>query len=276
MLSEVDMSNTDLAVEPAIAANSIAAEIDALTAKNKLIDEGDKEADPAPAKKVEKVDDVSAIEKMQKRIDKLTWEKNEALRRENERLRAEVSAQSKPAPSETVAPTLEQHGFDEAKYQKALLDYFEKRADAMVDKKLAERDSKTKAKERAMSFEERAAEFAKTKPDYAEKVFSDDLIITDDMADAIRESGRPDIAYYLGDNPEKAAAIAKLSPMGQAREIGRIEAILEADEVKPAPKPLVSKAPPPPPKIDASEPAIEKDPSEMSDKEFAKWRRKFS
>ena len=53
------------------------------------------------------------------------------------------------------------------------------------------------------------------------------------MAEAIRESDfGPDIAYYLGTNPSESNRIARLTPLSQAKEIGRIEAKLQAEPPK--------------------------------------------
>jgi hypothetical protein len=57
----------------------------------------------------------------------------------------------------------------------------------------------------------------------------------------------------------------------QAREIGRIEVKL----LEKPPVPKVSAAPPPAPKLDASDAKVTKDPAEMSADEFSKWRKKF-
>jgi hypothetical protein len=47
------------------------------------------------------------------------------------------------------------------------------------------------------------------------------------MAEAIQSSeAGPDLAYWLGSNPKEAERIANLSPLMQAKEIGRIEAKL--------------------------------------------------
>jgi len=55
--------------------------------------------------------------------------------------------------------------------------------------------------------------------------------------------------------------------------LGRLEGKLAADRDKAKAK-SVSQAPPPPPKIEAGAATVEKDPSSMTDAEFAKWRRK--
>lgn len=252
------MSDTELAVEPAIAANSLAPEL-----------EVEKKADPAPAKAPE--------DPIQKRFDKLTREKYDA-QRERDRLSyrlEQLEAKAKTPAVATQRPTLAEHGFDEEKYQQALEDFIEKKAVAKVDEVLSKKEREAEAAEKSKTFEKKQTEFIKSKPDYAEKVLNnDDLKITQTMADAIRESEvGPQVAYYLGENPEKAAAIAQLSITGQAREIGRIEAQLESKPTPPSAQ--VSKAPPPAPKIEPTESATTKswnDPS-LSVEEFAKRRR---
>lgn len=81
------------------------------------------------------------------------------------------------------------------------------------------------------------------------------------MGEAIMTSDvGPDIAYFLGQNPGEAKRIAKLSPVAQSREIGRIEAYIaeldkesdsEEEEEKP---PVETKAPPPPKPVKKSGP----------------------
>lgn len=78
--------------------------------------------------------------------------------------------------------------------------------------------------------------------DFKQVVYNDDLPITDEMADTIRSSDiGPDIAYYLGSNPKEAARISRLSPLIQAKELGKIEAILSNNP----PTKKTSSAPPP-------------------------------
>ena len=50
------------------------------------------------------------------------------------------------------------------------------------------------------------------------------------MAQAVQASDAgPDIAYYLGSNPKEADRISRLSPILQAKEIGRLEAKIASD-----------------------------------------------
>lgn len=219
--------------------------------------------------------DPSESQKYQKRIDELTWKAREWERRYYESL----PQQPQPAPkAEPVVPTLEQHGYDEAKYQQALLNYWDAvadaKAEAKVEQKLKEREERTQYESRAKSFKTREAEFVAKVADYQEKVYDPSLPITPAMVELIAESSEgPQLAYYLANNREIAAQIASLPPMLAAREMGRIEAKLS----QPAPKPVpVSKAPPPPPKVEVTEEDSDPDPDEPdSDKlTHSQWLKK--
>lgn len=220
---------------------------------------------PAPEPK-----ESSAIEKMQKRIDQLTYRL-----RETERQQARPEPQT-PASETLKPPTKAEHDYDDDKYQAALIAYTEqvaeRKAQELLDKR--ERDAQETAKKK--TFQERQDAFAKSKPDYREKVLENDsLPISEAMAKVIqrREMG-PEIAYHLADNLELAAEIARLDPEDAAIELGLIEAQLRAAKAAPPAPPKPSAAPPPVPKIEASDPATEKDMSQMSDAEFAKYRRR--
>jgi hypothetical protein len=207
----------------------------------------------------------------QKRIDELTFHWREQ-QRINERLTALLEERQAPKPEvPETPPTLEQHGFDEGKYQQALIAYAEKRAEAKVEEKLRAFEEGQKVKERQQTFQTRAAEFKKATEDYDEVVYNPALAISANMAEDIAESEvGPQLAYYLGKNPDVAREIAALSPRAASRELGKIEARLSAPKAAPA----VTKAPPPPPKIAASVPDIEKDPDQMTNDEWKKWRQK--
>jgi hypothetical protein len=74
-------------------------------------------------------------------------------------------------------------------------------------------------------------EEARTKYDDFEQVaYNPQLRITDVMAETIKASDvGPDLAYWLGSNPKEADRISRLSPLLQAREIGKIEAKLGSE-----------------------------------------------
>lgn len=264
-----------LAVEPAIAETKP----DDATGKADANPVENSSAESAPA-----APETSAVperDKVQERFDKLTREKYDALRTadteryQRERLQERLAAlEAKTQPVAPVVPTLEGVGYDESKYQSALIEFAKAQARAETQAILEKDRNERNAAEKRQVFETRQNDFIKSKPDYAEKVLGNtSLPITPDMAKVIMESDLgPQVAYYLADNEDKARAIAQLDPLSVAREIGRIEARLEAAKVPP--KPPVSQAPPPAPKLDATDAGVEKDPATMSDNEFAKWRKR--
>jgi hypothetical protein len=230
---------------------------------------------------------------LQDRFDKLTREKYEGLSRaERAEYRAQLAEQrlealetQQKAKTEPVAPeqfpTLEQFGYDEGKFMAAVAAYSKGTTEAAKaaareaaqEIVRAEREA-SRQNEAVKNWAKKEAEFIKSKPDYVEKVLeARTLPISREMQMELRESELgPQIAYYLVENSEKAAAIMALPLKEQLKEIGRIEARLESTKT-PA-KPAVSQAPPPVQKVDSNEAQVEKSPSDMSDTEFAKWRRR--
>jgi hypothetical protein len=225
---------------------------------------------------------------VQKRIDELTRNWREAERREAAllaMLQQKTPAQPEPAKSEpqvATRPKLEDFNYDETAYQAALDEYYEKKADEVVERKLSQREQERQKTERVKSWKTREAEFKAKNPDYEELAYF--APISDAMGELIQESEHgPELAYYLGkpENREEALRIAQLDPVKAAREMGRLEAKFEKPAIPPAPKPVaVSKAPPPPPRIEAVEHAVTIRPDSpesdkaMSDDEWFRARNK--
>lgn len=212
----------------------------------------------------------------QRRIDELTRNWRESERRVDQLMEYVTQMKAAGASPQQVEdavdsmPTLEQFGYDESKYQSALLKYAESVADKKVSARLSEWEQRQQQQVKQMSFLQREAEFAATVDDYEDKVKDPSLPISQSMAEAIAESDiGPKLAYHLAEHRDLAAKIAAMSPIQAAREIGKIEARLSA----PPPKP-VTKAPPPPPKLDAADHVVDVDPSSMTDAQFKKWREK--
>lgn len=226
-----------------------------------------------------------------KRIDELTRYRREA-ERERDYWR-EMALRSNPQPvkaDEPAAPpqaskipTLADFEYDESKYQTALIEFTKAEARREAEAVLkAERERE--AQERAVkTWTEKAAEFAKSKPDYAEKVNDPTLPISTPMVKAIQASEiGPEVAYHLAENRDLAAEIARLPADAAAFAIGRLEGRLlaqkEASKAA-APRAAVSQAPPPPPRIEAVEPDVRvrtTDPSgdSLSDDEWVRMERK--
>jgi hypothetical protein len=209
---------------------------------------------------------------VQERIDKLTREKYDALRErdrrdyelelKNARIAELEKAQQPEVAPQNDFPTLESVGFDEAKFMAAVATYTKGMTEAAKAAAREEAQGIMKAERDALASQEatknwvtKEAEFKKVKADYDEKVRRDPReggpVINESMAQLIMRSDvGPQIAYHLAENVEKSAAIARMPPIDQAREIGRIEGSLAANKLA---KPAVSQAPPPPAKVDATD-----------------------
>lgn len=200
-------------------------------------------------------------------------------------LRPTPEPQPEPVEQPRAAPepvkTLADFNYDEAQFATYLRDQAVAEARRAAADALREERERETAQRREQSFKERVDNFKKSAPDFDDLVLRNrSLPITADMAQVIRESeDGPAVAYYLGKNPGEAARIAQLGTVAAARELGKIEARLafereQASKPVVTPKPAVSQAPPPPPKIEAAEPEVEKDPDKMPVDEWLRWRNK--
>lgn len=228
---------------------------------------------------------------LQARFDTLTREKYEGFSRaDRAEYRAQLAEQKAAelearltAKTETVAPsdefpTLESVGWDEEKHRQAIDAYYTRKADERAEAAISKREQQRQREQAERDWEKRQSDFIKSKPEYAEKVGSIPAgLMPDSLAKIIKGSEMgPEVALHLAENMERLAALVRLPPESQAREIGRIEARLEAAKAAPPP---VSKAPPPAPKVEATESVIERSPDDMvntTPAQFAKWRKKYA
>lgn len=119
-------------------------------------------------------------------------------------------------------------------------------AEALAAKKarelLEQQDMQRRQAELLDAYHEREEEARNKYEDFEQVAYNPRLPITTAMAEAIQASDiGPDVAYFLGSNPKEAERISKLTPIQQAREIGRIEA-----KVASAPPVQKTTAAPPP------------------------------
>lgn len=126
-------------------------------------------------------------------------------------------------------PTLEdyekaQDKYDEDrdKYEDAKAEYRERQSDAR-------RQQQSKTQEVADSWATQVAEAETRYPDFKEVAFNKDIPFSNVMLEAVVTSDvGTDIAYELGKNPDLAEKIFKMNPVAATREIGKIEARIEA------------------------------------------------
>lgn len=214
-----------------------------------------------------------------KRIDELTKARYDAERERDHwrelamRQQQPPPGQPQPAPAaasqaESGEPTLESCDFDQAEFTRKW--YAWRRAE----------DTKIEAaQKRQAAFQERVAAFRAQHPDYDAVAGNPALPITQQVAEVILETEDPPaVAYYLGQNPSEAAAIAQMTPVQIARAIGKIEAKLsappaasEAPPRQPAPK-TVTQAPPPVTTLSGAA-SVRKSYEDMSQEEYEQQRR---
>jgi hypothetical protein len=154
----------------------------------------------------------------QAEIDAMIGKRLAREQRKWEREQANRSAESqivKAAPTASVDQFESPEAYAEAlAYQKA-------------EELLAKREAAKQQSQVLESYHDLEEE-ARTKYDDFEQVaYNPKLPITNVMAETIQSSDvGPELAYYLGSNPKEADRISRMSPLSQAKEIGKIEAKL--------------------------------------------------
>ena len=212
-------------------------------------------SEPEQEKEEAKQEERKQNPKLERRFSEITKQREEA-RKEAQRERearesleqrlAAIERQSQPKAVDTNEEPQPSQFQDAFEYAKALAEY-------TADKRLAERDRQVAEEKAAQerqkiidSWAERVEKAKAELPDFDDLVASSDVVVNDDIRDAILESDvGPQILYHLADNTDVAKKIAGLSPKQALREIGKLEAKFEAkpqEQVQPVNK---SKAPAP-------------------------------
>ena len=227
----------------------------------------------------------SEVEKRNKttarqRINELTRDKHQ-LRNENTDLRKKLEEYERQnQPQEPVKPKLEDFGSD-AEFDSALNQYYQNKhafdSRKNSQQQAQEQETQRKQADQFKSHQKFVSDLNREKGNFEGM----DEVIADPIFAEITRSMSPDIIslvqgseknvalfYHLGTHIEEAERIASLPPVQAARELALLESRLEI----PKPK-TVSTAPEPVKPVKASS-VTEKDPKDMSDKEFAEWRRK--
>ena len=102
--------------------------------------------------------------------------------------------------------------------------YAEALALRKAEELIAQRDRQKEQAQVVEAYSEREEKARDKYDDFEDVVYNPKLRITDVMAESIQSSDNgPDLAYWLGSNPKEAERIARLSPILQAKEIGKIE-----------------------------------------------------
>jgi hypothetical protein len=108
--------------------------------------------------------------------------------------------------------------------------YAEALAIRKAEELIAQRELQKQQAAMEDAYAERAEEARAKYDDFEQVAYNPQLRITSVMAETIKASDvGPDLAYWLGSNPKEADRISRLSPLLQAREIGKIEAKLGSE-----------------------------------------------
>ena len=105
--------------------------------------------------------------------------------------------------------------------------YVDALAAQKAEQLLAQREQNKQQAELLESYHDREEKAREKYDDFEQVAYNPKLPITDVMAQSIQASDiGPDVAYHLGANPKEAERISRLSPILQAKEIGKLEATL--------------------------------------------------
>ena len=121
-------------------------------------------------------------------------------------------------------------------------DYAEALAERKAEELLARREAARQQAEMLNAYQEREEEIRDKYDDFEQVAYNPKLPVTETMAQTIQASEiGPDVIYWLGSNPKESERIARLNPLLQAREIGKIEARIASNP--PAKKTSTAPAP---------------------------------
>ena len=186
---------------------------------------------PAPEQEVTAtpVPEVSAPEVDQEQQPAKTFTQDELdaaigkrLAREQRKWEREQAQRAQPPvqPATPVAP--EQFESTDA--------YVEALAAQKAEQLLAQREQQKQQSALLESYHDKEEKAREKYDDFEQVAYNPNLPITDVMAQSIQASDiGPEVAYHLGANPKEAERIARLSPILQAKEIGKLEAKLASD-----------------------------------------------
>ena len=185
--------------------------------------------------------------KLERRFSEITKQREEARAEARREREAREALEARIKALETPKPVAEEDQEPQPSQFQDAFEYAKALAEFTADKRIAEM-KKQEAEERAAQERQRVIETWANKvqqakaalPDFDEVVASSDVVVNDDVRDAILESDvGPQILYHLAENDDLAKKVASMSPKAALREIGKLEERLSA---KPAAKETVVKS----------------------------------
>ena len=211
------------------------------------VGESESEAENEPATEERKPNP-----KLEKRFSELTKQREEARKEAQREREAREALESRLQALEGRQPQQQQAAVDQEpqpsqfsdafEYAKALAEYSTEKALRDRDQQEANRKVEQESAKRVEAFLERQNAVKAELPDYEDMVASSDVVVSDQIRDAIIESDvGPRILYHLAENPELAEELAAMSTISALRKIGKLEAQFEKSS-EPVSKPVAKKS----------------------------------
>ena len=151
--------------------------------------------------------------------------KSAELARENAELKAKLSPPKKQEEDSKPDPAKFTDAFE---YAEKLADWSTRQALKARDKEEENKKWQERERQNAESWKQKVEETKKEHEDYEEIVNSSQLLVSDEVSDAIKYSPiGPKILYHLATNPDVVAKLAKMNRGDAIKHIGKIEGKLE-------------------------------------------------
>lgn len=190
-----------------------------------------KKEDAAPKEEKSTPDPEKIKAAMQKRVDKRTWQLNEARKKNEELSRRLAELEKQTGPKE---PKLEEYQSAE-EYEKDRIEYEVQKRLRQKDEEQSKAQKQISEKEFAQkaiaAFEQRAAKFSEVAKDYdqvtkeARNVFAvHDSATSHAVAEALLqvESG-PALFYHFGKNPDALDSLMEMTPVEAIYQLAKLE-----------------------------------------------------
>jgi hypothetical protein len=157
-----------------------------------------------------------------------------------------------PEPQAPIAPPRPEEFADFATYEAAKEEYLLAKAEDRAAARLQRQAQETREESINRAYQERIAKAAEVDPEITDILNDDRLPINVHMGQLIKESEQaPSLIRYFHENRKIAMKVYDMPPLLAAREIGRIESMLEARDKSAPPPKKVSAAPAPIPTVGA-------------------------
>ena len=185
--------------------------------------------------------------KLEKRFSELTKQREQArqeAQREREAREAlearlkDLEVKTQPPQAAKVDEKPQPGQFNDAfEYAEALAEWSAENALKNREKADLERKAAEERQQVMTAWNTRLEQAKQELPDFEDMVASSDVVVSDQIRDAILESDAgPKILYHLAENPEIAKKISGMSAVSALREIGKLEAKFEAPAKAPETK----------------------------------------